>query len=65
MELTFCGKLVDLEVEQVIIALFPDSRMMLLSQGDTASNPTVRLPVPTDFPLELTVTQVFAGLRLA
>ena len=59
---TQLGWLVD-PTERVIIALFPDSRMILLSQSDTASSPMVRRPVPVDLPLELTVDQVFAGLR--
>ncbi len=48
---TKLGWLIDSE-EQVIIVLWPDTRMALLKNSD-------RLPVLDDIPLDLTVAQVF------
>jgi Uma2 family endonuclease len=52
---TQLGWLIDSE-EQVIIVLWPDSRMALLKNSD-------RLPVLDDIPLDLTVEQVFNWVR--
>ncbi len=52
---TQLGWLIDSE-EQVIIVLWPDSRMALLKNSD-------RLPVLQDIPLDLTVEQVFNWVR--
>lgn len=52
---TQLGWLIDLD-EQVIMVLWPDSRMALLKNSD-------RLPVLDDIPLDLTVEQVFNWVR--
>jgi Uma2 family endonuclease len=52
---TQLGWLIDSE-EQVIIVLWPDSRMVLLTNSD-------RLPVLDDIPLDLTVEQVLNWVR--
>lgn len=52
---TQLGWLID-PTEQVIMVLWPDTRIALLRSGD-------RLPVLEDIPLELTVEQVFGWLR--
>ena len=52
---TKLGWLID-PTEQVIMVLWPDSRIALLNSGD-------RLPVPENIPLNLTVEQVFSWLR--
>lgn len=51
---TQLGWLID-SMEQVIMVLWPDTRIALLSSGD-------RLPVPQNIPLDLTVEQVFGWL---
>jgi Uma2 family endonuclease len=52
---TQLGWLIDSD-EQVIMVLWPDSRMALLKNSD-------RLPVLDDIPLDLTVEQVFNWVR--
>lgn len=52
---TQLGWLIDSE-EQVIMVLWPDSRMVLLTNSD-------RLPVLDEIPLDLTVKQVFNWVR--
>ncbi|HEY9706774.1 MAG TPA: Uma2 family endonuclease [Oculatellaceae cyanobacterium] len=52
---TQLGWLID-STEQVIMVLWPDTRIALLRNSD-------RLPVPQDIPLDLTVEQVFGWVR--
>lgn len=52
---TQLGWLIDSD-EQVIMVLWPNSRMALLKNSD-------RLPVLDDIPLDLTVEQVFNWVR--
>ena len=52
---TQLGWLID-PTEQVIMVLWPDTRIALLRSSE-------RLPVPQDIPLDLTVEQVFGWVR--